>query len=225
MNKHCLTSISVSGNSGSGNRARARQGFTLIELLIVIAIIVLLASSIIGLLINGKLRAENERVRAAMVILQSGLDRYKEDFGQFPKIDDSLPEPRRNNLLLQELMKEETFTTRDGLKMRRGPALEDTKAFNEFLGDSDGDFDTSQPAIDTEGVLVEGVEILDPWGQPFIYRFPGADHSQIMPGSANNKSSYDLYSVGRDGIATPEASTQDETDDWTNWFEREQVSK
>ncbi len=41
---------------------------------------------------------------------------------------------------------------------------------------------------------------VDPWGNPYKYRYPGA----------NNKSSYDLYSVGKDGSEGTE-------DDVTNW--------
>ena len=41
---------------------------------------------------------------------------------------------------------------------------------------------------------------IDPWGNPYKYKCP----------SANNKSTYDLYSVGKDGVEGTE-------DDITNW--------
>ncbi len=41
--------------------------------------------------------------------------------------------------------------------------------------------------------------LLDPWGRPFYYRFPGI----------HNYTSYDLYSLGQDGLES--------RDDITNW--------
>lgn len=41
---------------------------------------------------------------------------------------------------------------------------------------------------------------IDPWGNPYKYKCPGA----------NNKNTYDLYSMGKDGIEGTE-------DDVTNW--------
>ena len=43
-------------------------------------------------------------------------------------------------------------------------------------------------------------EPIDPWGNPYKYRFPGT----------NNKSGYDVYSLGKDGVEGTE-------DDVTNW--------
>lgn len=41
---------------------------------------------------------------------------------------------------------------------------------------------------------------LDPWGRPYVYKFPGE----------HNTSSYDLYSSGKDG----QSGTEDDIENW-----------
>ncbi len=54
----------------------------------------------------------------------------------------------------------------------------------------------SGPYLDVKGGKIP----LDPWGQPYQYRYPGT----------KNTNSYDLYSLGRDG-------QEGTADDVTNW--------
>ena len=207
---------------------RPGEGFTLIELLIVIAIIVLLASWIIGNLIHARRRAENVRCNAAMTILATALDRYHETYGMYPKIDAGLDVARRNTLLLRELLITKEFEERGSIKRRTPPSLNDIQDIQPYLGDSDGDWDPTQPFLDSQDKLVDGVEILDPWGQPFVFKVPGEKHTDfneptLMPHNAHdNTTRYDLWSIGRNGVSEPDGNNLEETDDWTNWFEKPQ---
>jgi prepilin-type N-terminal cleavage/methylation domain-containing protein len=204
----------------AASRRPARRGFTLIELMIVIGIITLLAGTIIGWLIYGKTKAENERCRAAMTILSTGLERYKEVHGHYPRIEEGPEDATRINQLLAELFLRKQYKTQSGLVRFTEPALEDIKDVQKFIGDSDGDWDESQGFFDAEGNLIQGLEILDPWGQPFVYRQPGDKHEEF-PGAVDNSRAYDLYSIGRNGVDESDATDPDQTDDWTNWYQRD----
>lgn len=51
-----------------------------------------------------------------------------------------------------------------------------------------------------QGPYIEGKLPLDPWGHPYQYRYPGT----------HNKESYDLWSVGKDGVD----GTDDDIGNW-----------
>jgi prepilin-type N-terminal cleavage/methylation domain-containing protein len=62
-----------------------RRGFTLIELLVVIGILVLLASITIPLVINAYGKAEVARLKADLLTIETALEAYKTDFGDYPR--------------------------------------------------------------------------------------------------------------------------------------------
>ena len=62
-----------------------------------------------------------------------------------------------------------------------------------------------------EGLAATGFPMskdYDFWGRPFVYRFPGK----------NNIGSYDLYSLGKDGVSATDGC---DPDDINNWDETE----
>lgn len=59
--------------------------------------------------------------------------------------------------------------------------------------------------MELEGISTSETTFDDPWGQPFQYKCPG-DH---------NRSAFDLWSKGPDGVKAESEQTSD--DDITNW--------
>ncbi|MCR4290609.1 MAG: type II secretion system protein GspG [Candidatus Scalindua sp.] len=74
--------------------------------------------------------------------------------------------------------------------------------------------DRSKQYIEFDDSEINGDDIVDYWGNPFVYTTPG-DPKQ-------NTDSYDLYSKGVDGATTPPASPDfipegNDADDINNW--------
>jgi len=133
-------------------RAGRRAGFTLIELLVVIIILAILAAVVVPRVIGRTEDARIAKATADISTIDSVLDQYKLDTGQYPSTDDGL----------QALM------TNVGNNDRwNGPYLK------------------SLPS--------------DPWGNPYIYRYPG-----------ENGLEYDVYSAGPD----KQPGTQDDIGNW-----------
>jgi len=68
---------------------KAYLGFTLIELLIVISIIALLAALTIGGFSYAQVASSRNRTIAAHAAIKSGLEQYKDKFGEYPDIASS----------------------------------------------------------------------------------------------------------------------------------------
>jgi len=133
-------------------RAGRRAGFTLIELLVVIIILAILAAVVVPRVIGRTEDARIAKATADISTIDSVLDQYKLDTGQYPSTDEGL----------QALM------TNVGNNDRwNGPYLK------------------SLPS--------------DPWGNPYIYRYPG-----------ENGLEYDVYSAGPD----KQPGTQDDIGNW-----------
>jgi len=62
----------------------AKKGFTLIELLVVIAIIGMLSSVILASLGSARIKARDVRRKSDMRQLQTALEMYYSDYGQYP---------------------------------------------------------------------------------------------------------------------------------------------
>jgi prepilin-type N-terminal cleavage/methylation domain-containing protein len=75
MQIHTKTRYTLSG---------AAVGFTLLELLVVIVIIVILASITIGGLKFVTAKQNNEKCKADIKLLETGLEAYKMDYGTYP---------------------------------------------------------------------------------------------------------------------------------------------
>jgi prepilin-type N-terminal cleavage/methylation domain-containing protein len=67
---------------------RRSGGFTLIELLVVIGIIVLIMGLALPALIHAMRQANRSRTEADLHLIETALDAYKQDFGDYPRFDD-----------------------------------------------------------------------------------------------------------------------------------------
>ena len=65
-----------------------RHGFTLIEMLIAMGIIALLATLTLAMVVRSKTHADVIRVRSDLATIATGLDAYKADFGDYPRLAD-----------------------------------------------------------------------------------------------------------------------------------------
>ena len=70
--------------SPAPNRRASQDGFTLIELLVVMAIVTVLAGSLVVVMPKLRTRAMNNAARSDITHLSLALDMYKEDIGAYP---------------------------------------------------------------------------------------------------------------------------------------------
>ena len=131
-----------------------RKGFTLIELLVVIVIISLLAGFVAPRLFQHVGKAKVDLARPKMAIIESALERYGLDCGQYP--DDS-----------------------QGLDALLTPPAGLEEKWN--------------------GPYIKQSQLLDPWDNLYVYVAEG----EINPGS------YDLISLGADGVEGGEGENKD----------------
>lgn len=64
---------------------------------------------------------------------------------------------------------------------------------------------TARQYIEFNDSEVDGNNIVDYWGNPFVYATPGTQ----------NSGSYDLYSTGPDGITSSSGSDADDINNWS----------
>lgn len=138
--------------SGTPRRAGAR-GFTLIELLVVIIILAILAAVVIPNVINRTGDARLAKAASDVSTIDSQLDVYKLDNGEYPTSDQGL----------QALVTNVANSPKWG-----GPYLK-----------------SGLPN--------------DPWGHPYLYKYPGEHGTE-----------YDVFSAGPDG----QPGTADDIGNW-----------
>ena len=65
----------------------ARHGFTLVEMLVVIAIISILGGLTLAALASARRTAQEKATAATIKVIESALERYENDFGDYPPSD------------------------------------------------------------------------------------------------------------------------------------------
>ena len=102
---------------------------------------------------------------------------------------------------------------RHGLSRAVGPYIEFRDEQLQFVAnnivDSDGDGSTDDPSY----------QVIDPWGNPYVYRENESDSSYSL---SMNAKTFVIYSLGPDGLQADEliklpASTNEDVDNITNW--------
>jgi general secretion pathway protein G len=135
-------------------KKQTRKGFTLVELLVVIIILSLLAGFVAPKMLSRVGQAKKDLARPKMTVIESAIERFGLDCGQYP--DDSM-----------------------GLEALLSPPSGLEEKWN--------------------GPYLKASQLLDPWGNPYIYVSEG----QINPGS------YDIVSLGADGVEGGEGDNED----------------
>jgi prepilin-type N-terminal cleavage/methylation domain len=152
---------------------RMRSGaFTLIELLTVIAIIAILASLILATSGFVQEKAGRSRAQAEIAAIESALELYKIDNGDFPEGNGGTDSTRD---LLQALH------PKDGKIY-----IEQMRAF-EYKSPSDSAYYNRN-------------RLIDPFGQPYRYFYqPGESTNKVTGKQHNGPVSPDIWSYGKDG--------------------------
>jgi general secretion pathway protein G len=135
-------------------KKQTRKGFTLVELLVVIIILSLLAGFVAPKMLSRVGKAKKDLARPKMTVIESAIERFGLDCGQYP--DDSM-----------------------GLEALLSPPSGLEEKWN--------------------GPYLKASQLLDPWGNPYIYVSEG----QVNPGS------YDIVSLGADGVEGGEGDNED----------------
>jgi general secretion pathway protein G len=183
-----------------------RRGFTLMELLVVVAIIVILASLVLGGLSVMQRNQAVSKCKAQIGMLSTALDEYKMDFGRYPVADDT------------------GATSDSGANV----------LFKALYWDSDNDgsgvgSDTDQrsylpeldPTSNKQGwrsttTASANNTIFDPWGANYRYR-SGVDAGGAVNTNCKNPD-FDLWSLGPDGkLGNTDGTDKEAQDNISNW--------
>lgn len=178
-----------------------RKGFTLIELLVVISVVGILVSITFGVSRGVKSAQSRALAKAELSVLAQALEQYKTRYGDYPRHDSDdgdYPTPdggeMTNTMLLYALtgrMKMERVADGTG-----GSKIEVSKVADEL----DDDKVIANPQfIETSKFNVSGDsnepnQLLDPWGNPYIYWYKWENSSNDW-----EVYGYHLYSTGPDG--------------------------
>jgi len=146
-------------------------GFTLVELLVAMAIIAILAGLVLRIAAGVQDSANRKRAINEMAALTTALEGYKAEYGDYPLGDNANGEsvPRENSFLRHAL----SGATND-VAMEVNPNRKVFMDFQKNMGNKEDPSDIDQP-------------VLDPYGEPYGYTFPGSVER-------NGTNQFDLWS-------------------------------
>lgn len=192
------------------------KGFTVIELLVVLLIIATLASILVPVVTNKTTEARYAKALADIKTLEKAIYAYEADLGEFPPsgtpAGGTIPSPgppiQGSGYLMIALERGFGISTSTPITARpawRGPYIE----FDRF------------------GINTTQYDILDPWGQPYIYvnrndYASWGTSSNDLSETYYNFYTFQIWSKGKNGYS-PDWSTHQggtDKDDVNNWFGR-----
>lgn len=159
-----------------------RAAFSLIELMTVIAIIVILASLIVGGLSYASERQAKEKCRIQMALLSKGLEAYKLDNGVYPPTSNI--DGKAGSLVMYQALYLDGFNT-PTTKRIYVPELDPVTTKQGW----------------TTGAVLTVTSITDPWTNPYYYR--SALKSDGSTNALTQNPDFDLWSIGKDALTNP----------------------
>lgn len=176
-------------------RRSKQQGFTLIELLMVIAVIMTLAGITLGISRGVQNAQARAKAKAELAMIAQGLEQFKLRYGDYPWHDSDGTDT--NQMLLFALSGRMTMERQsDGSIVVDATEVDQDNADvlkrAKFLDDTK--FSTTK---DKDG---NTLELLDPWGNPYIYWYKWENTPENW-----DVFGYHLYSTGQNGEAANDA--------------------
>jgi general secretion pathway protein G len=157
------------------------RGFTLVELLVVLLIVGILSGLLFSLSSGIFGKGARSQAVSDLQAITVALEAYRNRFGDYPDMVGS----------------RQFFDAFDGKRGPKGDTL--SPAFPPFL-------ESGQFLPGNE----DHPELLDPWGQPYLYRYlPGTDTSRL--------NSYALFSSGPDTKSSPDGEGPASENDDNLW--------
>lgn len=144
--------------------SKRQQGFTLIELLMVIAVILILAGITFGVSRGVQNAQARTKAKAELATISLAIEQFKSRYGDYPW--HSADEVDTNKALLYALT---------GRLVLEDPDPEDgTDEIKALIIDTQNQIDANPKFLDdtkfsTSLINGETTNLLDPWGQPYIY--------------------------------------------------------
>lgn len=161
---------------------KKKFSFTLVEILTVVAIIGILAGMTLGITSYVGERNREVQTQTTIKMLEMALEQYKTKHGSYPLINGA-----PNNTITDPYFK---------LPLSSSNANELSKLFTDISYDSSNNI----TGIKGLNIIVQGnnVIILDGWGSPIVYVYPGVF----------NRTKYDLGSAGSDKLLGEDAGSK-----------------
>jgi len=177
---------------------RSRRGFTLIELLMVIAIIGVLAAITFGISTGVRNTQARAKAKAELAVISQAIEQFKARYGDYPWHDSG--GSNTNQMLLFALTGRMTMGTDTNGNMVVDATEVDQDSVEvlkrpKFLDDTK--FSTTE---DNSG---NTLEVLDPWGNPYIYWYKWEEIENANP--TWDVFGFHLYSTGPNGEAANDA--------------------
>ncbi|MDP4645345.1 MAG: prepilin-type N-terminal cleavage/methylation domain-containing protein [Opitutales bacterium] len=172
-------------------RAPSKQGFTLIELLMVIAVILILAGITFGIARGVQNAQARARAKADLAAISQAIEQFKSQYGDYPWHKQG--EADTNKTLLYALT---------GRLVLADPNPNDTTNEIKAVIITDQDEIEKKPKFlddtkfSTSSTGNETTNLLDPWGNPYIYWYKWDNSSGDW-----EVFGYHLYSTGPTGAA------------------------
>lgn len=130
-------------------RCQQRHGFSLIELVAVIGIIGIVSALFLGLGSGLRARSQTDLARAELARLASSLEAYRAHFGEYPMLQEGF------DLFASLMGSEDPMGRQVPSSLRPAPFIQAGLLSLREAADENG----------------KGVEILDPWNSPYVYRY------------------------------------------------------
>ncbi|MCC6741037.1 MAG: type II secretion system protein [Planctomycetia bacterium] len=196
------------------------RGFTLVELLVAIAIIGLLAATLVVASAGLGQRSKIEKAAKMVLRIETACEAYFTKFQDYPSNQAKLTAAAKAGGALWAPIQSRTFVF-DYIGrpltavVQFGPGAGKTATLEPFA-----EFAASELSGDpaTPGT----VAIMDPWGEGIWYELPGFAHGTSYADTSRGPSSstdsrIDVTSGGPDGTAQSLGNKLDPKDDVTNW--------
>jgi len=181
-------------------RDASLSAFTLIELLMVIAVIGILVGMSVGIIGSVQSAKARAQAKAQIESIAQGIDLFKARYGDYPWAAGNPGTVEENGeRLFLSLMGYMEFTG-------SGPLVSFVQKDEDSISTVEGPRSFVDPTTILKNqelpdpfdptVAPTGYHFLDPWGNPYVYRYREASSSTW------DNFSYLLYSVGPDGLDT-----------------------